>query len=233
VIAKLQKTDPKWRGPNFVSMSPSGNYVHVGAPPSWIYPRDLSSVREIRTHGHVDLAYDDQGREVLVWVGHYFGPTGNVDHGYWVVMADLQTGTINWLSPFGSVERGYHVCGNSHDKPGWAVVSSYYPNCGKVPSQWSDVSIMMHELTRRISSPTWGNHARVWRIAHTHMCRKDYGDDPFAKINKKGTKVWFGSGWGQAYTDAGAQYDVYQINLPPAWYQDLTFKMEPIVNPKH
>ena len=232
VVAKLARTDPKWKGANFVSMSPSGKYVHVGAPPSWIYPRDFSSIREIGTHGHVDLAYDDEGKEVMVWVGRYFGPTGNVDHGYWVAMADVETGAINWLAPFGSVERGFHVSGNSHDKPGWAVVSSYYPNCGEVPSQWSDVSILMYELTRRISHPTWGNHARVWRIAHTRMCRKDYGDDPFAKINKKGTKVWFGSGWGQSYTDAGAQYDVYQIDLPRTWYQDLVLNKEPVAHLK-
>ena len=61
---------------------------------------------------------------------------------------------------------------------------------------------------------------RVWRVAHTHTVRKDYSDDPFAKMNRKGTKIWFGSGWGQSYSD-GAQYDVYQIDLPATWYEDL------------
>jgi len=56
---------------------------------------------------------------------------------------------------------------------------------------------------------------KVWRLAQTHINMKDgHLDCPFAKINKKGTKVWFGSGWGKSVLDPGAQYDVYQINLP-------------------
>jgi PKD repeat protein len=74
----------------------------------------------------------------------------------------------------------------------------------------------MVELTRRTDPKP-----RVWRLAHTHTVRKDYADAPFAKINKKGTKVWFGSAWGKAWSDVGSQYDVYQINLPSNWYQDL------------
>ena len=45
-------------------------------------------------------------------------------------------------------------------------------------------------------------------------------------MNRKGTKIWFGSGWGQSYSD-GAQYDVYQIDLPSTWYKDLMGNMPP------
>ena len=82
---------------------------------------------------------------------------------------------------------------------------------------WNDCEVDLIELTTRKDPPP-----RVWRLAKTHTNMKDgYKDAPFAKINKKGTKVWFGSGWGQSVLDSGAQYDVYQINLPPTWYQDL------------
>jgi hypothetical protein len=79
----------------------------------------------------------------------------------------------------------------------------------------------MVELTRRIADPTADNHARIWMLAQTHTLRKDGGDDPFAKINRKGTKVWFGSGWDTSYLDPGGQYDVYQIDLPATWWEDM------------
>ena len=209
---------------NSVGMSPSGDYVVTGFPPTWVYPRDLSTTRIIDTHGHVDCAIDDEGREVVFWVGKYYGPSGNEDHGNWGVMADIRSGEVTYLAPFGDVQL-FHPSGNAHDRPGWAVVSSYSPlDCG-TPAGWSDASILMYELTRRVPRPTWGNHARVWRVAHTHMCRRRYSDDPFAKLNKKGTKIFFGSGWGRSVNDG--PYDVYQIDLPRNWYQDLMGNMPP------
>jgi len=206
---------------NWVSMSPSGNYVVTGTPPGWLYPRNFSTTRLVAAPSHTATAIDDEGREVWFMVSHYFGPTGYTDYGYWAKMVDLATGAEHWLAPFGLVGQD-HVSGNSRDRQGWAVVSSFWPDCGQARTQWSDGSVMMYELTRRFPAmPDWENHARVWRLADTHMCRKSYGDDPFAKINKKGTKVWFGSGWGQSYTDPGAQYDVYQIDLPATWWEDM------------
>jgi hypothetical protein len=232
VISVLPDSDPLFRSPDSICMSPSGNYVQVGAPPSYIYPRDLSSIRKITTHGHVDFAVDNTGREVLVWVDHYYGPDGYTDYKYWVIMADVETGERFWLGPFGGYVT-FHVSGNCHKKPGWAAISSYWPLVYTTePTQWSDASVIMYELTRANPRPSWDNHAKVWRVVHTHMARKDYGDDPFAKLNAKGTKIWFGSGWGKCATEGQGPYDVYQINLPPTWYEDLkgNINMAPIAS---
>ena len=132
-------------------------------------------------------------------------------------MVDIETGKLTYLVPIGSPR--YHFSGRCFDKPGWGIVSTYHAN-GKsednpgLENTWGDYEVFMVELTDR-SDPK----PRVWRLAKTHTLFKSYADAPFAKINKKGTKVWFGSGWGKSSIDG--PYDVYQINLPSTWYQDL------------
>ncbi len=223
VISVMYDSDPDWEWdvPNFISMSPSGNYVHVGAPPSWILDRNLNIISRINTHGHVDLAIDNTGREVLVWTSRYWA--GYTDMGIWAKMADIETGDEFWLAPFGN-NQFFHVSGNCHDKPGWALITNYVPldYTGGGPTEWSDASLLVYELTREYASPDWNNHGKVWRVAHTHMLRKSGVDDPFAKFNKKGTKIWFGSAWNQCFSETGAPYNVYQINLPPTWHEDLS-----------
>ena len=218
-------TDGKWSNPNwsfcnFPTISPSGKWLLIGAPPLHVYDRNWIRQRTLQTHGHVDVGFDDEGREVAVWVGPYYGPTGYTNYGYWVCMADLETGTIQWLAPAG--DSVYHVNGGPHDKRGWAVISNYNPTI----TNWANQNVFMVELTRRIPKPDWNNHARVWRLTHTHSERGGYIDDAFAKANKKGSKVWFGSNWGLAYSKGG-QYNLYQINLPPTWYQDLMGNLPP------
>lgn len=214
IVAMLTAGNPNFKYANAVMVSPRGNYLIIGAPPCFVYDRNWKFLYRAETHGHYDLALDDEGREVIITVGRYYGPTGIKDMGEWVKMIDLETGKTQWLAPLENPL--FHVSGNCTDKPGWAVVSTYSPYNFRQSAKWSDDSIIMYELTRRIPKPDMTNHALVWRLAHTHMVRKSYSDDPFAKINRKGTKIWFGSGWGNSYKDG--QYDVFQINLPRNWY---------------
>jgi hypothetical protein len=217
IIAALPAGNPNFNHANAVMVSPRGNYLIIGAPPCFVYDKNWRFLYRAETHGHYDLALDDEGREVLVTVGRYYGPNGLKDIGEWVKMIDLETGKTQWLAPLENPL--FHVSGNCTDKPGWAVVSTYYPSNFKQSSKWSDDSIIMYELTRRIPKPDRAHHARVWRLAHTHMVRDSYGDDPFAKINRKGTKIWFGSAWGTPYKNG--QYDVFQIDLPRNWYSEM------------
>ncbi|MFX0198987.1 MAG: PKD domain-containing protein [Candidatus Hodarchaeota archaeon] len=219
IVSIMDQTHPEWHGAGFISSSPSGKYIHVGAPPSYIYSRDFTYFRRIETHGHVDLAIDDTGREVIVWVDKYAGPDGysGAEYGYWVAMADIETGQKFVLAPFGKAAI-FHASGNCHKKPGWAALSCYLDDS---PDYWQSGQILMYELTRRLPErPDWTNHGKVWRVAHTHVKKERYADDPFAKLNLKGTKIWFGSGWGKSLNDGGP-INVYQINLPPTWYEDL------------
>lgn len=220
IVAALPDGDPYFKHANAIMVSPRGNYLIIGAPPCFVYDRKWKFLYRAETHGHYDLALDDEGREVIVTVGRYYGPTGMKDMGEWVKMIDLETGKTQWLAPLDNTL--YHVSGNCTDKPGWAVVSTYAPSDFRKSARWSDDSVIMYELTRRIPKPDRAHHALVWRLAHTHMVKKSYGDDPFAKTNKKGTKVWFGSGWGNSFRDG--QYDVYQIDLPENWEKQIRKK---------
>ena len=217
IIAELLAGSPNFKHANAIMISPMGNYLLIGAPPCFVYDRNWNFRFRAETHGHYDLALDDQGREVIVTVGRYFGPNGMKDMGEWIKMIDLETGKTQWLAPLDN--SLFHVSGNCTDKPGWAVVSTYAPSDFRHSTRWSDASIIIYELTSRIPKPDRKHHAHVWRLAHTHMVRKSYADDPFAKINKKGTKIWFGSGWGSSYKEG--QYDVYQIDLPKHWERNI------------
>jgi hypothetical protein len=214
IISRLDSSSPNWVTAGFISMSPSGKYVWIGDG-HHVYSREFSTVRDLRCSGHADMAFSDEGREVIVVGGWYGNST-------WIKMVDLETGESNWLAP---IVGAYHISGNCHDRPGWAVISVYYPSYPEKADDWSEHSVLMIELTKRKDPP-----ARVWRIANTHTVRKDYSDDPFAKINKRGTKIWFGSGWGNSYQDG--QYDVYQVNLPATWYQDLMGANVDVLSPR-
>ena len=201
-------------------MSSSGKYVWIGAPPNNIYPRDLSSKKTFTqfSGSHVAIGIDSSGREVLVGVGTRYD--GSKYMGSWTLMVDIETGEQFWLTPW--CVGQWHVDASDLEKPGWAVFSVYTPEYPTVESSWGDHEVFMVELTRRTNPP-----ASLWRLAHTHTVKKAYSDDPFGKINRKGTKVWFGTGWGISINDAGSQYDAYQIDLPSTWYQDLMGNMPP------
>lgn len=213
IISILNEGNPLWLTAGFISMSPSGKYVWIGDT-HYVYPRDFSSVRPLGCSGHADIGISAEGREVLVCGKRRY--ENFKDMGTWTMMVDIETGHQTWLTPMAKGGGMYHISANSIEKPGWAVISVYGPTAPAIPTAWDEHTIYMIELTTRKYPPP-----RIWRVAHTHTVRKGYSDDPFAKINTKGTKIWFGSGWGQSIQDPGAQYDVYQINLPPTWYEDI------------
>jgi hypothetical protein len=222
IFSKIEETNPIFHAAGFISMSPSGKYVWIGDG-HWLYTRDFSSVKKIPlSNGHADMAYSQEGREVIF--GYVWNTTVKPS-AYWAGMVDCETGELTYLAPIGTSR--WHFSANNYDKPGWGIVSTYYATGGSgsnagTENRWGDYEVFMVELTKRMNPAP-----RVWRLAKTHTCFKAYADAPFAKTNKRGTKIWFGSGWGQSYTDKGAQYDVYQINLPSTWYKDLMGNLPP------
>lgn len=222
IISKLNEGNPLfYQGLNYTDISFDGNYVFC-TEPGLIYPRDLSSRATVPIAGHADRAISKEGKQVIFGAGQRWSADGYTDMGIWTMMVDFASKEVTWLAKMGKGAGGGHVSCNSLNTPGWGLISIYTPTYPATPTSWDEHSIFMVELTTRKDPPP-----RVWRVAHTHTVRKDYGDDPFAKINKKGTKIWFGSGWGQSILDPGAQYDVYQINLPSTWYKDLMGNMPP------
>jgi hypothetical protein len=206
-------------GGNWVGMSPSGKYALLGTAPMLVYDREFKRPPVKLTHGggwHCDVGLDDEGREVIFYVGgRTYSPGGQSDRAF--AMCDLETGTETVLS--GKIDGigdpiGAHFDCSCIFTPGWGLVSTYHAAPPK-QTRWTEFAIFLIELTRRKDPPP-----RIWRISHTHVNREYANDDPFATFDRFGTKIFFGSNWGTPLREGG-DVDVYQVELPPRWYDDL------------
>jgi hypothetical protein len=218
---------------NSSNMSPNGDYFFLDS--DWIgyaFPShnlSAASAITINSNGHADFAIDNTGAQV--WVSACSVPkTGtkvcqwspNTNDDLWVKMTDIATGEDFWLANLGTATTQdmfamYHVSGNARTNTGWAVFSTWGPNFTSTTHDWTGHEIFAVELTR---TPP----ARIWNIAQTHtltVSGNPLNFDPFGKINKAGTKIFFGSNWDANVIPGSGQYDVYQIDLPATWYQDL------------
>ena len=203
-------------------MSPYGNYVVLGNT-QYIYPKDLSWKRVGKnTGGHYCVGVSKEGREIS------FGFAGHLGSS-WATMEDLETGVQTFLHSIGPAR--YHFSSVTTSNIGYGIISTYFATGGGtanpgIANSWGDYEAFMVELTTRISPPP-----KVWRLAHTHIVPwpgNPYGDCSFAKINHKGTKVWFSSAWDHSSREATGPgpngtypIDTYQINLPDGWYQAI------------
>jgi hypothetical protein len=194
-----------------IGMSMSGSYCYVGYDERvmQLCSRDFGSVRDFPDQpGHNDFAFTADGREVLVYQ--------NIKTDY-ICMADLGTlveTQLLWIPFTVNIDIGLHISGNCADKPGWVLVSTY--GAKQAPPDgshsWMDTQLFMLELKQ---DPT------VWRIAHTHAYtsdeysgEKNYFAEAYATINKEGSRVYFGSNWG----DFAPEYtDTYMVTLPSGW----------------
>jgi hypothetical protein len=201
-----------------VTISPSGNYFLAwfdsycerGQPGNdanpcglMVYDRNLRNGRSLlRICGHADVAFDAQGREVLVYQDI------DTDH---ISMLDLASGSVTelWAIDFDHTSLGLHFSGRAFQRPGWAVVSTYN---GGHPTDytWMDDQVFAVELKAG---------GRVARLAHTHSLyseevEKDYWAEPHASANSDLTRVLFTTNWGRSGTE---EVEMYLIDLPPDW----------------
>jgi len=197
---------------NWVSMDMTGQHCIIGyeTHASQVFSRDLSTVIDLPegANGHMDLALTSEGKDVMVY-------QNNAND--WIAMSDLDSGVETKLMfiPFNvSTDIGMHISGNCAEKPGWALVSTYGSKQAP-PDQthsWMDTQLFMLQLQQ---NPT------VWRIAHTQAYTsneysgdKNYFAEAYATINKAGSRIYFGSNWGNFTTDYS---DTYQVTLPSGW----------------
>ncbi|HEX7319809.1 MAG TPA: hypothetical protein VF399_05570 [bacterium] len=203
-------------GLDWVSMDMSGNHAIVGyeSQTAEVFSLDLNAsvVLPERANGHMDLALDAGGNDVMVYQNTATD---------WIAMADLATGTEIPLVqiPFDiNTDIGLHFSGNCDATPGWVLVSTYgakNPPAGEEHS-WMDNLLFMVELKA---------NPRVIKLAYTNCftaqnaddVEKNYFAECFASINRAGTKVIFGSNWGDV---SQAEYsDGYQLTMPSGWNQ--------------
>ncbi len=203
-------------GIDWVSMDMSGNHAIIGyeSQVAEVFSRDfsVSVILPERANGHMDLALDASGADVMVYQNNATD---------WIAMADLATGTeINLVQiPFDvNTDIGLHFSGNCDNTPGWVLVSTYgakNPPSGMVHS-WMDNLLFMIELKA---------NPRIIKLAMTNSytsenagdVEKNYFAECFASINRAGTRVIFGSNWGDLAKDEYS--DAYQLTMPAGWNQ--------------
>lgn len=186
-------------GPDYVSMSPSGEYViaswsHESGLGTRAYTKDFSSFVQLH-HGseHSDLVKLANGHDAFVSIDYQA-------NGGSVFYIDIQTGEKVDLFPSylnGSV-TAMHFSGRAFDKPGWVLISTYDENKA---SEWLHQKIFAVELTE---------NPRIFNIANHHSMEGGYWTEPQATVNKDFTKILFNSNWGNG---SSTDIDTYMVEL--------------------
>lgn len=194
------------RKPNWVSISPTGAYVLIGADYTPIETRvyrtqTLAFVRVLQEQpDHGDLVLGADGRDY--WVA--FNQGGPLD-GY-VTRFDVETGAaFGLLNTYasGGATAG-HVSGKAYGRPGWVCVSMYgeYNPSRPLTDEWFYRQIFMMDIN---------DPSRVIRLGN-HQCeRRVYEDEPHACVARNGDLVAFNSNfganeWASAHRIAGFTY---------------------------
>lgn len=192
--------------PDHVSMSPSGKYVVVpwskdgpeGGPA--VLTSDLKNRRSLAMNlGHSDLAFDAQGKDVLVSVDHTRG---------YVYMTRLETGKTTKLFYIwpNNTTMAMHFSGKAFRKPGWVVLSTF----GSGETEWPHQKIFALELKA---------NPRIVNLAHHHTVFGtsdfSYFSQPHASTNRDLTRIVFNSNWDTTDLKNDWQHiDVYMIEIP-------------------
>ncbi len=198
---------------NTITVSPKGDRVVIEwgwqqatGKSTWAYDMDFTSPIALGNDGHSDIALTADGRQV-----HVIKDDSNDVFAMLDINTGERTNLVNLPLSGNQGEWGkgdYHISGNSYEKPGWVVISTY----GKTSEYWHSYQVFLLELK---------TNPRIWRIAHTHGGYPDTGRDYWAEaqatINRKGTKIYWRSNWGVP----GGDVDTYQTVLPTTWWNDF------------
>lgn len=200
--------------PDWVSMSPSGEYVvamWLSGEGTRVYARSTLEMRNVAfsDFGHADFAFDGEGNEVLVYhatSGKQLLELGNPS-GAPFAMARLADGKKTVLQSV-SWDMTPHFCGlASREHPGWVLVSTY-----------ADATAPQRPFAREIYWLKLDGSGEVRRIAHHHSdqafrpgpwgVEKDYFAEPQATSSWDGNLIIFSSVWGEPFN----HYDSYLLS---------------------
>jgi hypothetical protein len=177
--------------PNWVSISPSGAYVLIGADYTPIDTRvyrtsNLSFIRSLQQNpDHGDMCLGADGRDY--WVAFNQGGTWD---GY-ITRFDIETGAAQGLlnTYVNSGATAGHISGKAYSRPGWVAVSTYgeYNNVGTLTDEWFYRQVFMMNIV----DPTL-----IVRLANTQCVVRRYEDEPQACVARNGNLVAFNSNFG-------------------------------------
>lgn len=214
VEKRIVATWPNSGIPDWVSMSPSGEYVvamWVSGEGTRVYSRTTLELLNLAfsDFGHADFAFDGEGQEVLVYhatSGKQLLELGN-PAGAPFAMARLADGKKTVLQSV-SWDMTPHFCGlASREHPGWVLVSTY-----------ADATAPQRPFSREIYWLKLDGSSEVRRIAHHHSdqafrsgpwgVEKDYFAEPQATSSWDGNLVVFASVWNEPFN----HYDSYLLS---------------------
>jgi hypothetical protein len=212
-----------------VMMSPSGNYVVIneywcdaGNCGERAFTRDFSkSVQLTGDVTHMNFGWTIQGHEVAI------GVNAGTDE---LTFIRLDTGQSYVLYDIKNMGWGANMLHTYMSKPGWALLNTYAQD----NTAWAYNQIFAFELDEtkclrsydsRQSSASHSCSAgkpRIWRVSFTQNAAditgsRYYFQQSNVQANVDGTKLWFGANW----RDVNGAPDVYQITLPPNWWDNL------------
>ena len=233
-------------GGDYITTSPDGDYSFVAHGPCGnLWGMAYSFANWPNSASIAVSAHSDTSTFYTPGTGYqegYFGQDGQYDcigsteydsNGYQYRYNDLCGGIS---SPYCG---GFEFSGHNWDKPGWGTIRNYQ-KLGGVTS-WFDHEIFMIEQNKDKCTykrtPRWtgtwqscSTPARIWRVAHSRDAGADTNGGGYwaywGTINRKGTRVYFGSNW----DTPGGDVDTYVIELPDGWYKDLTGNTPPTVS---
>jgi len=219
---------------NEVYMSPDGEYVYVGFNAKqpyndsqslgggWIYKRDFSNWANPKFFmcsipPHTNWLYDAEGFIGMIYQDNqddYLSFKRAVDGKEWHLRYALEGEGADW-------GRGGKHFGAMPglERKGWALVTTYTVKHNDHKG-WEDDAMYLIEVDENKTYE--GKKPIVWRLAtlNNDSTIDYYSKHPNASMNYAGTKVWFGSDW----NTAGGKMDVYRIDLPENWWNDLNNK---------
>jgi hypothetical protein len=177
--------------PNWVSISPTGAFVLIGAEYTPIDTRvyrtsNLAYVRSLQQQpDHGDMCLGTDGRDY--WVAFNQGGTWD---GY-ITRFDVETGVAQGLLNTyvsGGATAG-HISGKAYGRPGWVAVSTdgEYNTVGPLTNEWFYRQVFMMNIV----DPTL-----VVRLANTQCTVRRYEDAPVASVSRDGNLVAFNSNFG-------------------------------------
>jgi hypothetical protein len=177
--------------PNWVSISPTGSFVLIGAEYTPIATRvyrtqNLAFVRELQQQpDHGDMCLGADGRDY--WVA--FNQGGAWD-GY-ITRFDIETGAAQGLlnTYVNAGATAGHISGKAYGRPGWVAVSTYgeYNTVGPLTNEWFYRQVFMMNIV----DPTL-----IVRLANTQCEPRVYEDSPVASVARNGNLVAFNSNFG-------------------------------------
>jgi hypothetical protein len=202
-------------GIDWASVTPNGDYVMIlwgepgGGPCQGgeLFDLDWNRVGRV-TKGchHGDFALDTRGRQVFVMSAANDPDFSDAAYivGYSIPECKAKPLLkVDWYF-------GLHISGRCWKRPGWVVVSTFHewneegggPEHGDPEGDWDP-------FENEIFALALDGSGTVERIAHDHVEKRKYFEEPHAVTNRDLTRIAFSSNWGQ---DIGKEKaDVYVL----------------------